>query len=333
MEPLTPQEAYQMYLNERRDEVSAATLQSHEYRLETFVTWLQDREIDNLNDLSGRDLHQYRIWRQQDGDLAPASLKTQMDTVRVFVRFCERVDGVTPELHAKVKSPSLSEGENERDVMLSEERAEDVLAYLQRYRFASRAHVIVQLIWKTGLRTGSIRAIDVEHFDAEERTVQLEHRPGEDTPLKNGDRAERHVALRPETVDVVQAWIDTNRHDVTDEHGRAPLLTTANGRQSRSSIRETVYRVTRPCEYGDGCPHDRAPENCEATDDHNKQASKCPSSVSPHPVRRGSITAHLLDDVPKPVVSDRCDVTPDVLDKHYDRRSEKEKAEQRRDYL
>jgi len=63
------------------------------------------------------------------------------------------------------------------------------------------------------------------------------------------------------------------------------------------------------------------------------KASLCPSSVSPHAIRRGSITYHLTEDVPEKMVGDRMNVSLDVLEKHYDRRTEEEKASQRRDYL
>jgi len=63
------------------------------------------------------------------------------------------------------------------------------------------------------------------------------------------------------------------------------------------------------------------------------KASTCPSSVSPHAIRRGSITYHLSEDVPEKVVSDRMNVSLDVLEKHYDRRSKQEKSEQRREYI
>ena len=63
------------------------------------------------------------------------------------------------------------------------------------------------------------------------------------------------------------------------------------------------------------------------------QAFNCPSSVGPHALRRGGITHHLNSEVPKDVVSDRANVTPDVLDEHYDRRNQREKMEQRRGFL
>ena len=63
------------------------------------------------------------------------------------------------------------------------------------------------------------------------------------------------------------------------------------------------------------------------------QASSCPSSVTPHPIRRGYITYLLQAGVPVEVVSDRCNVSPKVIEMHYDVRSEEDKMRQRREVL
>lgn len=47
----------------------------------------------------------------------------------------------------------------------------------------------------------------------------------------------------------------------------------------------------------------------------------------------GSITHYLSEDVLEKVVSDRLNVEQEVLDKHYDKRIQEQKVEQRREHL
>lgn len=110
--------AIELYLTQKQPEFAEATLRSHRSRLGHFQEWCGNQDISNLNTLTGRDLHRYRLWRRGDGDLSPASEKTQMDTIRVFVRFCESIDAVQSDLSTKVVSPSLDAGDNVRDVMI-----------------------------------------------------------------------------------------------------------------------------------------------------------------------------------------------------------------------
>lgn len=333
LEPLTPSRAVEMYLRERQNDVSSHTIEAHEYRLNHFLRWCDERDVTNLNDLSGRDLHDYKLWRRDDGDLSRVTVKTQMDTLRVFVRFCERVDAVEQELSEKVVSPTLAKGDNERDTHIASERAYEILEHLDTFRYASFEHTLFTLLWHTGMRMGGARSLDLADYSTKQAHVKLKHRADTDTPLKNKSEGERIVTLSTATCGIVDDWIEYNRPEVTDDHGRSPLFTTSHGRASRTTFRETIYRLTRPCEFSGDCPHGRDLDDCEAEANGQRRASKCPSSVSPHPIRRGSLTHHLKNDVPEKVVSDRANVSPDVLDKHYDERSEQVKAEQRRGYL
>lgn len=331
LEPLTPGQAKEMFLAERRGQVAARTVEADDYRLRHFITWMEDNEHDNLNDLTGRMLHEFRLWRKEDGDLKKVSLRTQLKSLRVFIRWCESIDAVEDGLHEKILLPTPSNEEERREETLRAGQAEDVLQYLRRFEYASRTHALVELLWHTGLRIGAVYSLDLDDYDPEEERLQLNHRPKTDTALKNGRESERMIALSRYVCEVLDDWIDHNRPDVPDDHGREPLFSSEQGRLAITTMRERVYAVTRPCYYGSHCPHDRRKQDCEAT--KYGYRSKCPSSVSPHSIRRGSITHFLTEDVPEKVVSDRMDVGQDVLDKHYDKRDEEVKVEQRRGYL
>jgi len=330
LDPLAPEDAVKLYLDHREGELSSETLQSHRYRLEAFTEWCEENSIHNLNDLSGRKLHSYRVDRREEDDLKPITLQGQLSTLRVFLKFCTSIDAVPESLPEKILLPTVSDGEQASRTTLEADRADRILEHLEKFQYASRNHVLLTLLWNTGIRMGSARALDVEDYDRDAPGIQLVHRPETDTPLKNQERGERWVGLRSETATIIEDYIDGPRIDATDDHGRNPLLSTHQGRASRSCVRAAIYTLTRPCQYVE-CPHGRDPETCEAMD--RPHASKCPSSRSPHDIRSGAITAHLLDDVPIEIVSDRMNVSQQILDQHYDRRTEREKMEQRRKYL
>lgn len=331
LEPLAPAQAKEMFLAQREDEVTEKTHQIYHYRLKPFVRWCDKEGITNLNDLSARSLHEYRLWRKKDGNLKTITLKGQLSTIRVFIRFCESIDGVEGGLHEQMLIPSVDDEEAVSDSILEAERAEPILDYLGKYQYASKRHALFAVLWHTGCRMGAAHSMDVSDFDREEQSLTIQHRPDTGTNLKNKRSGERICALSEDICEVLEDYIAVNRDDVTDDHGREPLFTTRNGRMHRSKIRTMIYAVTRPCAYGQECPHGRDPDTCEAG--NYTHASKCPSSVSPHDIRRGAITYLLRSDVPKQVVSDRVNSSPETLEKHYSQLTEEEKMEQRREYL
>ena len=336
LEPLAPADALEMYIDHRESELSEKSLQNQRYRLRSFVEWCDEVGLDNLNDLTGRDLHKFRTWRSQGGgerygEVGTVTLRGVLQTLRKFLEFAASIDAVEPGLRERVLIPEVDPEDESSDAKVSETYMRELLQHLNRYHYASRDHVIIAILWHTGIRLGSLRALDVDDFDADDRCLRLRHRPEEGTPLKNRSVAERSIAVGEHYTQVIQEYIDHNRIAVTDEHGREPLISSAQGRLTEVPIRRTIYKWTRPCMIGD-CPHDKDPETCDWMV-NDRQASGCPSSRSPHAVRRGAITKHLRQGVPEQVVSDRMNVGKDTLDQHYDRRTEREKMETRREFL
>jgi integrase len=332
LEPTAPERALELYLDDKARDCQEATVDAHRSRIGFFVEWCDDQDIDTLDQLSARDLHEFRVWRRED--LNVVSEKTQMDSLRVFIEWCGTIDAVGSGLYRKVDSPNLDNGENARDTVLNAERAQEVLAYLERYEYATTEHVCWVVLTETGVRLGGARALDVGDYQADAETphIKIHHRPDTDTPIKNKEPGERRVAISEEACDVIDDFLEQRRPDVVDDHGREPLLATQRGRAGTSTIRTYVYRWSRPCAISRECPHDRDPADCEAAN-NEARAARCPSSVTPHPIRRGYITQLLRAGVPVEVVSDRCNVSPTVIDQHYDVRSKEDKMKQRQEAL
>lgn len=328
---MKPTQALNTYLQHRQKELSEATLQSHRYRLDHFVRFCALEDIEDLSALTGQDLQDYRFWRQRDGDLELVSVHTQMSTLRVFIRWLESYDVLAEGFRHKVRVPDLDDEDNVSDAIIEPDRAFDLLEYLGQYEYASGYHALFSLLWFTGIRMGAARSLDIGDIGRENggSYLDLKHRPHQGTPLKNGNNGERMIAIHDKRYRILEDFIEARRVDATDDWNREPLFTTSHGRASRTTIRAWVYRMTHPCYDGSDCPHGRELDSCEAL--KNNGASKCPSTINPHAVRRGSITFWLNEDVEKDAISERMNVHDKALDLHYDKRSESEKMEQRRD--
>jgi hypothetical protein len=71
LEPLDPETAVELYLEVRKSELAKVTQYAHSSRLGYFIRWCDEQGIDTLNDLTGRTLHRYRLWRRADGTSLP----------------------------------------------------------------------------------------------------------------------------------------------------------------------------------------------------------------------------------------------------------------------
>jgi len=318
--PMEPREALNIWLERQEMDKAESTVRSYRYRVGPFIEFLEDEGIENLNDLNGRHLLRFDSNRRSSGDIQKNTLNNQLGTIRQFLEFAIKANAVEPVVASQVDVPHVSKDERINREKLPTQRAKDILAHLDRFEYASRDHVIAFLLWETGARAGSLRALDLEDIyldeddldrlryqedldvsrsvleeildDVELPFLYFRHRPETDTPLKKKGAGERPVNITEELGEVLGAHIRVQRVESTDEHGRKPLLTSKKdpGRISVSGIRVRAYVLTQPCQVGKECPHDRDPSECEARE-HGRQ-SRCPSVRSPHKWRTGSVTWH-----------------------------------------
>jgi len=335
LEPLAPRDALDWYLEHRRDGLRTATRRKHRSALGTFVDWTDEEEIENMNDVGGRQLMQFKTWRKSEAALVTISLNGNLAILQRFLRFCENIDAVAEDVAERVPLPNVPPEEEVNYEVPTDEVVGAIRSYYRRFEYASRRHVEFELIAEVGIRLGAVRAIDLGDFDADEKVIHLRHRPeGTDdygTPLKNGPDGERIVNISDRLRNFVVDYADHNRADVTDTYDREPLFTTSGGRPSTATIRRDFYKMSRPCAYSDDCPHDREATDCDAA--KNANAADCPSRFSTHPLRKWAIMRQLDAGVPKELLSDRVDVSVPVLDKHYDQRTEEQKSRRRREEL
>ncbi|GGM26954.1 tyrosine-type recombinase/integrase [Haloarcula argentinensis] len=323
---LSPREARDRYLAHRQTDAADASIKSFRYRLKHFVEWAEERDLTAMRELTGWKLDEYETFRR-GSEVSPATLNGEMQTLKNWLEYLARIDVVDEDLPEKVHVPTIPDGEESNDEMLEPEAAKKLLRAMRSdpTHYGTAKHALLELLWFTGCRVGAARSLDLRDYHSGERFVTFHHREG--TPLKNDSDGERAVGLPEAVCEVLDYYIEHHRESSHDDHGRKPLFTTTQGRASENTARVWTYLATQPCLHGP-CPHGKERETCAYL--HIHSASKCPSSLSPHRIRTGSITWQRDCGLPAEVVSERVNATLEVIEKHYDQATKRQRLEERR---
>lgn len=174
LEPIEPREAIELFQADRETEVSKATHRHQGYRLERFAEWCDEVELTDLNNLGGRDVQRFKTWRRRSG-VNNVTLKSNTDTIRVFLRFAESIDAVTDGIADSVQSPTLEYGENRSEDIVTAEKAKKILSYQRKSHYAELSHALFRSLWEIGCRMGAARAIDLDDLYIRDEHVKLRH--------------------------------------------------------------------------------------------------------------------------------------------------------------
>lgn len=325
-----PRQARNEFLESKKGVVKQSSYRAYRYPTRHFVQFLERNGVDSMLEVEGYHIENWKITRKDEG-IRPATLKNNTKKIKTFLIWCESVGYLLPGVGEAVQIPDIPEDDEASHERITVEEAEAVLDYLSTYEYASRQHAIFFTLWETGCRVSGAIALDVGDFKPEKSVLELRNRRDTGTPLKNGNKGERNVTISEELTRVLKDYVEVRRPDVVDEFGREPLFCTPNGRITRQRVYKNVTGFTRPCIYSGTCPMDRDIDSCTWT--KKVKAFGCPSSVSMHPVRRGSITHHLNVGWPKEKVSERCDVSMGTLEKHYNEQGKEDERKNREQFV
>jgi site-specific recombinase XerD len=311
------EDAIDLFINRNRPDWKGETARTYRKWLDTFEKYADEDELERLSDLEMWKVGQYTDYLLTQG-YARVTVQSKQKQARRWLKWLESQGYVPVGTHLAIEPLKLDDQEQTSQDIL---KPDSLQTFLSEYRDSTqwrgtRRHALLEVIGHTGARRSCIRALDVDDYDPDARTLQFINRPETGSRLKNGSAHERKVILSPEPNSVLEYYVERERHRKHDEHGRRPLFASTRGRPTKSSITNWLYQATQPCLYR-SCPHGRKRHKCEWTDQNH--ASKCPSSTSPHPIRRGSITWQLNIGRSVENVADRGATTPSVIRRYYDR--------------
>lgn len=326
----TLSELFDRFLS-RRENRSPATRSQYKRTIPHFVEYAEDNSVTFPSGISTELVDGYVDTLESESN-ADATTLTYTKNVRGWLRWLAKRDHCDETVYRILDKDELGLSPKARDVALPESEAAGIVGKLRQQRRGSPMHALIELLWNAGPRIGGVRSLDIRDFDSDENTIRIRHRPESGTRLKNGSEddgtpgdGERNIQVSDRVVEALTCYIETERPNVTDEYGREPLFATSQGRASRSTLRRWVYEATS-CRWTE-----RHGEESHCSGSCSPDSNVCAHSYYPHAIRRGSIVNHLSGGLRLDLASQRFNVSPRTLQKHYDPRSKERRKEDRAD--
>lgn len=317
-------ELYNRYLS-RNQNKSPNTISRYKRCIPKFLDFANDRDLNTPLGLSTELVDSYVDFLHSEYD-RDATILVHTKTVRSWFTFLNTRDYCSDKVVRLLNTSELGLNPKARDEAIPRSEAITILNKLSQHRRGTSLHALFGLTSNCGLRLGGVNSLDLEDYDKDERRIKIRHRPSTGTRLKNKHDGERMVILAEPAAEALDMYIATDRVNIEDEYGRNPLFTTNRGRAATSTLRRWLYEATS-CRWAT----DHEDKHCDGSCDPD--SSICSFSYYPHAIRRGSIVYHLSGGLTPHHAHDRFDVSPRIIEKHYDPRSEAQRLEDRKEFV
>lgn len=151
-----------------------------------------------MDEVQPHEIEAYRHALLDDSNLNLVTVEQILQTLRVFLRYCERLSYCQDGMTEAVIIPELTDDEKARDIHLSDEGASAIIDWLCDYEWASINHLVFHIAYHTGMRRAALYGLDVQDWNEDSRVFTLRHR--KNTPLKLDENSERNITVTDGTL-------------------------------------------------------------------------------------------------------------------------------------
>ncbi len=155
---LTPGDALQLFLLDcQARRLTPATLTFYRNKVGSFLRWLADNEVTELDAITSHAIKRWLVHMQQKG-LTDHSQHDYARAVKTFLGYCVRDEILEKSPFIKVKMPQLEES---LPVVLTDDEIKTVLLRVK----AHRNRLIIRFILDSGIRAAELLALNVGDVD------------------------------------------------------------------------------------------------------------------------------------------------------------------------
>lgn len=101
----TPKAVVEQCQKEREHEVRESTLINQKYHLRSFVDLTEEIELEEIENLNGYVVNQYKTWRRENSEINEQTLYNNLMTVRALLGWYEQRELVEDGLSDKLDIP------------------------------------------------------------------------------------------------------------------------------------------------------------------------------------------------------------------------------------
>lgn len=242
---------------------SSHTVEAYERDMRQFIEFITQGNTDTFIPAQIRT-HHIRQWIASlaEAGEAPASLRRKIQSLRAYFKFlCRRKelkvnpadDVILPKLPKPlpdfVKDSDLkvllTATEENKDASDTGASSDDTLLTSDAEFYCARDHIILHLLYATGMRRSEILSLTDAHIDTSLKQIKI---------IGKG-RKERIIPLADQLIADIRQWQTIRDRELPDLEPPKPIIATRFGAMSPANLEIIIKKLLREVNAGRKSPH------------------------------------------------------------------------------